>query len=138
MESRTVSLIASMLLGLSLSVAAYADCATVTVSEGAKVCTLPEHATGNICTSGLTSSLAKFQVYWGATTSIPTVTGGSNEVAGSGVQVASFTADFDSFADPTLFPGYFLICAVNKTTGSITVTLCLHPDVASSCPAAGS
>lgn len=124
-------------LGMISGAAAHAGCTTVAVSAGAKVCTSPaESANDMICTSGTTPSEAKFQVYWGSTSNVPTVTGGSNEIAGSGTPVSSFSANFDAFSDPSLFPGFFVICGVNKTSGSISVTLCLHPDVAT-CPPPG-
>lgn len=122
---------------LTLAGAAHANCTTVTINPNAKVCTQAEFANAMMCTSGTTSSKAKFHDYWGSTpTNIPTVPGGSNEIAQSGVPVGSFSAAFDSFADPSLFPGWFIICAKNTTPGDITVTICLHPDV-SPCPAPG-
>lgn len=122
---------------LILAATAHADCTTVTISPGARVCKQAEFANAMMCTSGTTNSQAKFQIFWGSTsTNIPMVPGGSNEPTGSNVPVSSFSAAFDSFADPSLFPGWFVICSKNTTAVDITVTICLHPDV-SPCPAPG-
>jgi hypothetical protein len=132
-------LVAVLLLGLVLAPALYAldaGCTEVSISAGAKVCTTAVAASSNICINGTASPDSKFQIYWGATSSVNTTSG--DQIAGSGTPVASFQMDYDTFSFPNLFPGYFVECAVyNQESGSSTVVMCLHPNVTGSCPSPG-
>jgi hypothetical protein len=108
---RAVPILIAAIALLSVPLAAYSQCGGGTVLPGADVCLQPFSATSSVTADGVSDVVVVFTVNQSGTT--------------------LFSSKGTSFSwsttNPSLFPGYFLVCAhrpSNHTT-SANVTLCI-------------